>query len=160
MTLAQIADYADLIAALGVMLSILFVAYEMHQSNREAKLSNWRQLLSSLSQYKGLTQDMALSELIERGHADYHALTGPEKRTYGNYLEQGIHIIGNFSKHSGTIPGELKGLEGAIDNSLRDLLNHPGALTWWEEGRPKGKFMPQTYRNIDRILGIDGKGPA
>ena len=52
MTLSQIADYADLITAAGVVLSLLFVAFEMHSSNRQAKRANMQSMLTGIRQLK------------------------------------------------------------------------------------------------------------
>ena len=120
--LSQFADIADLIAAFGVIGSLLFLAFELRLSNKETRMSNWRQLLDSFREFKAVTNDVAFSELIERGNINYDDLSAAEKRSYGQYLEQGIHVIGNFSKHRGGIPMELDGLQSAVDNSLIDLL--------------------------------------
>jgi len=152
MTLSQAANIADLIAALGVIGSLLFLAFELRLSNKETRMSNWRQLLDSFRDYKAITNDVSFSDLIERGNTSYDGLTAAEKRSYGQYLEQGIHVIGNFSKHRGGIPVELSGLQAAVGNSLLDLLNNRGAQQWYAEYKPKGKLMPETFRNIDEML--------
>lgn len=152
MPLDQLADIADLVAAVGVIGSMLFLAYELRISNRETKLANWRQLLDSFREYKATTNDLEFSEFITRGHKDYQSLTDYEKRSFGQYLEQGIHVIGNISKHRGWVPPELTGLQGAVDNTMLDMLNSPGARQWWAEYKPKGKLMPKTYAIIDELL--------
>jgi len=116
------------------------------------QLSNWRKLLDSLRDYKAVTNDVSFSDIIERGNESYVALTDAEKRSYGQYLEQGVHVLGNFSKHAGTIPNQLTGLEGAIGASMIDLLDHPGVREWYGDYKPKGKLMPATYATIDGIL--------
>ena len=152
MNLSQLANIADLLAAAGVVGTMFFVAYELRRSNKENQLANWRQLLDSLREFKAITNDVSFSELIERGNADFASLSAAEQRSYGQYLEQGIHVIGNFSKHDGKTPNKLGGLELALDNTFVDLLNTRGARHWWREYKPKGKLMPQTYQTIDRLL--------
>lgn len=152
MDLGRIADIADLLAAAGVIVSLGFLAYELRMNRKLAELSNWRELLAALSDYKGLTHDLEFSDLIERGNRDYSALTPSEQRSYGLYLEQGIHIMGNFLKHNDTMPQKLTGIDGAIHSLLRDLLCHPGGLAWWEQSKPKRRFMPQTYVIVDKVI--------
>jgi len=94
---------------------------------------------------------MTLSQL-----ADIADLIAAEKRGYGQYLEQGIHITGNFAKHRGGVPNELNGLQDAVNNSLVDLLNTVGGREWWAEYKPKGKLMPATCQNIDAIFARTG----
>lgn len=152
MSLSQLAPIADILAALGVILSLIFLAYELRQNRKQSELANWRDLLESLSNFKGLSNNLDFAEFLERAERDYDALTPAEKRAFGMYLEQGIHIIGNFVKHNDTIPNKLVGMEGALHSLLRDLLNNKGARTWWIETKPKGRFMPQTYVMVDTVL--------
>ena len=152
MNLNHLADIADLIAALGVIGSLLFLAFELRISNKETRMANWRQLLDSFREYKAITNDITFSELIERGNESYDDLTPAEKRSYRQYLEQGVHVIGNFSKHRGGIPNELTGLHLAVNNSLVDLLNTRGGRQWYDVYKPKGKLMPETYRTIDAMF--------
>ncbi|MBF9059147.1 hypothetical protein HKCCSP123_08120 [Rhodobacterales bacterium HKCCSP123] len=149
--LSTIADIADLIAAAGVIASLLFLSFELRIQNRETQLNNWRELLMSLTGFKAVTNDPFMADLVTRGHADYHALTEVEKFAFGLYLEQGIHIIGNFEKHTGKIPPEFTGLHYPIQNTLLDHLATPGARAWWSESRPRGRFLPATVARIEEL---------
>ena len=149
--LSTLADIADLIAAAGVIASLLFLAVQLREQNRETGLNNWRQLLESLTRFKATTNDPYMADLIVRGNADFHALSPPERLSYGNYLEQGIHIIGNFDKHTGTVPRQLRDLNLAVHNLMHDHLRSPGAKQWWTWARPHGRFMPATARTIARM---------
>lgn len=152
MNLSQLADIADLLAALGVVGSLLFLAFELRISNKENRMANWRQLLDSFREYKAITNNVEFSELIERANKSFDDLTAAEKRSYGQYLEQGIHVMGNFTKHRGGMPVELNGLQTAIENSMIDLLNTNGGRQWYKEYKPKGKLLPNTFRTIDAIF--------
>lgn len=149
--LSDFTGIADLIAAIGVIASLLFLTYELRAANRETKLANWRQLLDSYRVHKAVTNDLIMSDLIERGHKDYHALSNVEQRSFGMYIEQGIHVMGNFLKHSGKVPKELHGLEMAIHNSLLDLLRTEGARAWWQVAEPKGMLLPTTRKLIAEL---------
>ena len=156
--LSTLAAIADLIAAAGVIASLLFLAIQLREQNRETGLTNWRELLETLTDFKGLTHDPHLADLVVRGHADYNALSAPEQLAFGNFMEQGIHIIGNFDKHAGTVPRQMKDLNLAVHNLLLDHLNSPGARMWWASSKPKGRFMPATAHRIDAIL-AEGQVP-
>lgn len=45
--LSQIADIADLIAAAAIIVSLLFVAYEVRLNRKQAELANWRETLAA-----------------------------------------------------------------------------------------------------------------
>lgn len=150
--LPTLAAIADLVAAAGVIASLLFLAVQLREQNRETGLNNWRELLETLTDYKGVTHDPHMADLVVRGHADFHALAPHEQLSFGLYMEQGIHIIGNFDKHSGTVPRQMKDLNLAVHNLMLDHLNSPGARAWWASSKPKGRFMPNTAALIDSTL--------
>ncbi len=152
MDLSSLGDIADIIAALAIVLSLAFVGYELHQNRTQAELSNWREVLQTLVDYKGLTNDAEFAEFVTRAHADHAALTEPEKLRFGLYLEQGVHIFGNFLKHNEALPKKLAGLEEAVGNMFVDMLTTPGGAAWWAETRGRGRFMPSTYRTVDALL--------
>lgn len=157
MTLAEFAPIADVLAALGVMVTVGVLAYEMRQTRRQTELSNWRDLLGTLTDYKGLTQDVEFAQLVERGHADYDALSAADKRRFGLYLEQGVHVYGNFLKHNTELPRKLEGLDDAVANYYIDMLTTPGGAAWLAQTRGLGHFMPATYRVIDEIISAGRK---
>lgn len=157
--LPTLAAIADLIAAAGVIGSLLFLAIQLREQNRETGLNNWRELLQTLTNFKAATNDPVLADLVVRGNGDYHGLSAAEQMTYGLYLEQGIHIIGNFDKHAGTVPRTMENLNYAVHNLMLDLLNHPGARAWWAESKPKGRFMPATVANIEAAM-EEGRKPV
>ncbi len=156
--LSTLANIADLVAAAGVIGSLLFLAIELREQNRETALKNWRELLATLTAFKAITNDPYMADLVTRGHADYHALTDAEKRAFGQYLEQGIHVIGNFEKHSGTVPRQFSGLHYPIQNTLLDHLATPGARAWWAESKQRGRFLPATVVRINELQ-APGMGP-
>ena len=149
--LTVLADIADLLAAAGVIGSLIFLGLQLREQNRETGLNNWRELLVTLTDFKGITNDPYMADLVVRGHENYHALSQTEQLSYGLYLEQGIHIIGNFEKHSGTVPSQMKDLHFPVRNLMLDHIGTPGARAWWKESKPLGRFLPATVEMIDRL---------
>ena len=152
MSLSNIADIADLIAAAAIILSLIFVGYELHLTRKQSELSNWREVLQALTDYKSVTNDLEFAEFLVRAHRDYDALGEGEKMSFGLYLEQGVHIFGNFVKHNDSLPRKLVGLEQALTNMFAEMLTTPGGAAWWAEAHERGRFMPDTYRVVDDFL--------
>ncbi|MEM1430139.1 MAG: hypothetical protein AAGG09_11835 [Pseudomonadota bacterium] len=160
MPLSTLAASADLIAALGVIASLLFLATELRRSNRANRQANWRQLLDSYSAFKAVTNDLAYAEFLSRARQDYHALSAGEKLSFGHYQEQGIHVMSNFYKHDTDVPEEVEGLIAAIDAVMLDHLDNPGARAWLAESRIRGRLRRATYAKIDALLARGGRAPA
>ena len=152
MTLSHLADIADLATAAAILLSVGFVVYELHLTRKQSELSNWRAVLQALTDYKSLTNDREFAAFLVRAHADYAALDEAEKLSFGQYLEQGVHILGNFLKHNDSLPKKLVGLESAIMHNYADMLTTPGGAAWWQEAHARKRFMPGTYGAVDELL--------
>lgn len=152
MTLSTIADIADLIAAAAIFVSLLFVGYELRMTRKQTELSNWREVLQALTNYKAATNDIEFAGFLVRAHQGYDALSEAEKLSFGLFLEQGVHILGNFLKHNDSLPRKLVGLEKAIANTCAEMLTTPGGAAWWTESHLRGRFMPDTYRIVDELL--------
>lgn len=152
MSLSDLVGIADIVAAGAIVLSLCFVGYELHLTRKQSELSNWREVLAAFTAYKAITNDLAFAEFLVRAHRDYDALSEAEKMSFGLYLEQGVHIIGNFIKHNDSLPRKLVGLEQAIMNTFGEMLTTPGGAAWWAEAHERGRFMPDTYRVVDDLL--------
>ena len=150
--LSHIADIADLIAAAAIIVSLLFVAYEVRLNRKQAELTNWREALAMLVAFKVRAIDSEFADVVVRGHRDFEALSEAEQLSFGMYLEEGVHSIGNFLKHNDSLPRKLVGLDLAIMNMFADLLMTSGGAFWWAEAHLQGRFMPETYRVIDEML--------
>ncbi len=150
--LSYIADIADLIAAFAIVVSLLFVAYELRTTRKQTELTNWRELLHTLTEYKGMATNPDLAAILVKGHADYHALNESEKIAFEMYLEQGVHVFGNFLKHNDSLPTKLVGLEDAIANYFYEMLATPGGAVWWEDIQRRKRFMPDTFVVTNALL--------
>jgi hypothetical protein len=158
MDLSEVADIADLVAALAIIVSLVFVGYELHMTRKQSELSNWREVLQAFTDYKAATNNIEFAAFLVRGHENYEALSPAEKLSFGLFLEQGVHICGNFLKHNDSLPRKLVGLEDAIMNTFTEMLTTPGGAAWWAEAHERGRFMTDTYRTVDRLLKRSERG--
>lgn len=150
--MSSLAQIADVVGAVAIVLSLLFLAYELHQTRKQAELSNWREVLQALVEFKAATNDLSLADAIVRGREDYAALSDAERLSFGLYLEQAVHIYGNFLKHNDSLPRKLDGLETALANSLYELLTSPGGAAWWAEAQTRRRFMANTFLTVNSLL--------
>ena len=144
MTIADFATAAEIVGAAAIVLTLIFLAWEIRQNRRQAELTNWRDILQSLSDYKGITNDLEFAAFVARASEDYEALSPAEKLSYGNYMEQGVHIYTNFFKHNDSLPRRIDGLDAAIGNCLHEMLTTPGGRVWWQEVQRRGRFRAGT----------------
>ncbi len=152
MTLQELAQFADVCAAAAIVVSLAFVGYEVRMNRRQSELTNWQALIVSLTDYKGLTNDREFAAFVTRAHESYEALSPADRLSFGQYMEQGVHIYTNFFKHNDALPQRIDGLDEAIGNCLREMLTTPGGRVWWTENQVRKRFRQGTYAQVNRLL--------
>ena len=88
MTLSEFADIADLVAAFGLIASLLFLAWELRKNSEQARLQNWYSVLAALREHKRRTDDLSVSDVLYRGRESYEGLSGSEKILFGHWMEE------------------------------------------------------------------------
>lgn len=144
----------EMLVAMAVIVTMLFVGLELRRSNIETNLANTRDQLVLLSDFKSRTNDPYLADLVCRGRKSFDPLSESEKITFGLYLEQGIHAAMAVYYHSGM---DITDTQASIQSSERHLiaiLDHPGARDWWQATRETSPLIDIARGRIDNILGI------
>jgi hypothetical protein len=152
MTLAEFASIAEIVAAVGVIVSLLVVAWEIRKNTAQSKQSNWGWLVDRFSTVYAQTDDLTLADLVARGRQSFHALSEGEKIAFGHYLEQlciandGLLV---FSKSEVYGQEEMMAL---FEKHMRFHLGFPGAREWWEQFQSERGFPQKTTDAINRAL--------
>jgi len=158
MTLSLIAAIADLLTALAVVVSLLFVAYEMHASNRQAKRANMQSMLDGIRNLKHWGRDVATSEIIVRGRLSFHDLSPTEKFVFANFMEECIAAYDSFLLVNDSNLLQEGEAERAGRGAFRQFLAHPGAREWWRQSGMETRWPTHLVGAIeDAIAEVEAK---
>ena len=133
MTLQEMATWAELVTAFGVIPTLLLVAWELHAANRQAKRSNTHQVTSGIRELKSWGKSPELAEIITRGRCGFHQLSDAEKFIFTNYMEEALTAYDSFLLHTDSNILKKGEAELAAIGAFRQFLAHPGAQEWWEQ---------------------------
>ncbi|MAZ15045.1 MAG: hypothetical protein CL535_01720 [Ahrensia sp.] len=131
MTLSEFADIADLVAAFGLIASLLFLAWELRKNSEQARLQNWYSVLAALREHKRRTDDLSVSDVLYRGRESYEGLSGSEKILFGHWMEEwlqaqeGLLIFRHSNAH------RREDLTLAARGNFRSMFSYPGCREWW-----------------------------
>jgi len=131
MTLSTLANIADLLAALGIIASVIFVAFEVRKSSEQARMSNWNAVLSSLREHKRRTDDPYVADLVVRGRKDFEALTEAEKLTFGYWMEELLQCYDGLIVHENAIAVGVGESRRAAVGAFALHFSYPGCLAWY-----------------------------
>ena len=155
MTLSALAELSQIVASLGVIVTLVFVAVELRKNTAQGKLSNYSDMINRYNAVYAITNDIGMSELIVRGRQSYAALNDAEKLSFGHYLEQ-ICIANESSLIYDDSVVHEKGLSSSLwAKHIRFHLGFPGAREWFDEFERQRGF-PHTYMSaIHSVLDED-----
>jgi hypothetical protein len=149
-----LAELSQVVASLGVIVSLIFVALELRKNTAQSKLSNYSDMIDRYNAVYSITNDIGMSELIVRGRRSYAALSDAEKLSFGHYLEQ-VCIANESSLIYDDSVVHRKGLSSSLwAKHIRFHLGFPGAREWFDEFERQRGF-PATYMRAIRSI-IDG----
>jgi hypothetical protein len=155
MTLSALASISEIVASLGVIISLIFVALELRKNTAQSKLSNYSDMINRYNSVYAITNDIGMSELIVRGRQSYAALSDAEKLSFGHYLEQ-VCIANESSLVYDESVVHQKGLSKTLwAKHIRFHLGFPGAREWFNEFEQQRGFPPTYMSAIHSVIDED-----
>lgn len=147
---------AEAVAAVGVILSLVYVGAQVRQGTLETRVGILRSMVNELGRvHDSLAEHGDLANIVVRGFADYDALSIVERARMSSYL---AHMFKLFEQlhvlhANGAIDAEdWRGFEHAIG----DIAAYPGVQTWMTTRR---EWMRREFVSYVRDL-LDRPGGA
>ena len=141
---------AELLGAIGVIASLVYLAFQIRQSTRMERARAFQEIFSGFNAHIHAMFSPQNIDLIVTGMADFRSLSGGDKLRFDHLM------LGYFNELEATIFSKNAALLGTetLNNwaySLRTrLLPYPGVRAWWEEAKPI--FAPETRAFVDEQI--------
>jgi len=130
-----------ILANIGVIAGIAFLAIEIRESNTQARIAITQEAIAQNSEWwESIAADPALSDIYFRGSLDFESLAAGEQQKFSSLMYSYLlRLSGNLSARNVGLIGlnpdfESRALEGAV---LR-MLDQPGFRQWWASGDRRG----------------------
>jgi hypothetical protein len=153
-----IAAIAELLGAIGVIVSLVYLATQIRQNTRAAQLTSHEIILSSASSFNSLlSQNKDLARIYRVGAEDLASLDGDERTQFDFLHLQWFDWFENLY---------LRHERGFIDPGFWDRhisvmppgLARPGVANWWAEN--KGTYSAGFAELVDGLILRGGKSAA
>ncbi len=162
----------EIIGALAVILTLLYLSIQVRQNTKASRLSAVQAASENSSRFSEiLAADPVLSELVWRGLRDPDSLDPAEARRFIAALNVFVRreAVSFFLHKEGVMPDELW---AARIGALKGVLNQPGIKLYLEVG---GLSLPADFRDFllemtskpstlsetgRQLLGIQDDGPG
>lgn len=122
---------AELIGAIGVVASLVYLGIQLRQNSKTISEEIFQSLLNN---YHGamdnLISDRAVNRIWHLGLRDFDALDADDKRLWLTQMHASLRRYENIILQSQKYPVN-KGVIAGIQNQWHWLLNQPGARKFW-----------------------------
>ena len=90
MNLSAAADLADLLAALGIIATVIFLALQIRQNTKALENTRWESYLDRLANSFARPMDERVATVILKGNRSFNALSDAEKLVYSAWADEYI----------------------------------------------------------------------
>jgi len=155
MTLSDLASLAEIVASLGVIASLIFVAWQLKQNTEQTRLANWGSVVDRYNTVYGHTNDISLANLGAKGRKSYRDLTDGERISFGHYLEQMCIANEGSVQFARANVHRIEDNLALFEKHIRFHLGFKGAREWFDEFESQRGFPPEVMAAIHRALERD-----
>ena len=150
MNLSQVADIADLLAALGIILTLVFLAMQIKQNTKAVQNTRWESYLDRLANSFARPMDEHVAEVLVKGNKSYIGLNETEKQIYSAWAnEYMLSAALLFTYRDQSVLGSVA--TNTASRRLDWFFGVPGNIEWWRDKRRHP--IPQAVEEmIDRWL--------
>ena len=132
--LEYVATVAEIVAAVGVMISVIYLAIQIDGSNKELRAQSFNDALANVHKpLELLVQDQELSEIVRKGNLDLDSLSEAERYRYLRWqlLRFDAYEFTYYAQINDTITPEFwKGMDSSFSHDIR---GYPGIRQFWRE---------------------------
>ena len=135
MNVAELANYAEVIGGVAVLISLIYVAIQIRQNTAVVRTSNYADLSFKVSEFNQLiAENGELADIYVRGTESYTSLNEIEKIRFNmtvSRLMQAIQAMFHL-RQRGYIDSKLA--QTNFD-SVALFLAEPGLQEWWQDNK-------------------------
>ena len=140
------------VGALAVVVSVLYLAYQVKQSTRHSQAETQREIINDIHRHQAQIRENP--GLIRRAFSSFNELTGDEKIVANTYFNEAVSAFESTRrlKIAGLAPAVIfEGHRGLI----LAIIRSPGGTQWWADA--KYLFAADIHKYLDAELarGID-----
>ena len=149
MNWGAIGSVADVIAALGVIITLLYLAMQIREQTKESKLSATRDLARDWSDnLRFISGDDRNFDIYQRAVTDYANLTGGDRIRAYMMLSSAMRII--EIQHLHVSEGNLEPtMFAGMEYRIKQLSELPGVRYWWANNREQ--YNAEFIKHVEQV---------
>ena len=150
-TLQDLGNLGEFVGALGVIVSLVYLARQMHQNTTSVRAASFNSMVqNSLRLLEHTFIDSEFASFLHKAETDPSALSPEEKVRWDSYMTAVYRHFGNlvYQHRVGALDQEMW---ESYERTLRLRLRMPSWRVWFQEN--KGLFSKSL---VEQVEGIEG----
>ena len=131
MTWEAISAVGQIVGAVGVIISVIYLALQVRSNARQTRLASMLAMSRAFNQWlQSLAENAEVGELYYRGVRDFAAMKGSDLPRFSALMDHLFRIYEDmyYQKLEGHLdPRVWRGFEAP----MRDIIAYPGIQAWW-----------------------------
>ena len=141
----------EIVGAVGVIVTLLFLTIQLRQNTKALRADSFRGVFEmGHSSTTMIIESPEISDLYLRGRQDYSSLSPSDQQRFHYLMAQRVHSIQSmFLYHEANDHKSIFGGMGA--SQIRRAVQDPGVLEWWE-ARGKAVFPEDFQSYVQEVI--------
>ncbi|MDC1503175.1 hypothetical protein N8559_09010 [Gammaproteobacteria bacterium] len=137
------------IETVGVLLTLLYLAFELRANNKIAMSNSHREISKQLSEWYSLLKNLETSLILARGSLDFSSLSPEEKLEFDTVRHHHFHICEQifYMGRGKLIPTSVY---DAFMTGTAIFLSSKGTSEWWEDSRIM-TYAPEFVAEVEKF---------
>jgi hypothetical protein len=154
MSLEDLGNIGEFVAAVAVLVSLIYLAVQIRQNTRTVRAAAFQQVVDSLADFtSSLSRDRELIEIVIKGNADFESLDEVERTRFDfafiSFFRRAENVV--VQTEYGTLSADVwTGFRETLKSSLRA----PGLREWWSHRRQR--FHPAFQKFMEEQILASG----
>jgi hypothetical protein len=151
LTLQDLGNLGEVVGALGVIVSLVYLARQMHQNTSSVRAASFNSMVqNSLRLLEHTFIDSEFASFLHKAETDPSALSPEERVRWDSYMTAVYRHFGNlvYQHRVGALDQEMW---ESYERTLRHRLRMPSWHVWFQEN--KGLFSKSL---VEQVEGIEG----
>ena len=133
MTIESMANYADVLGGIGVIVSLIYVGIQVRRSVIQSRLDTYTRTTQLWSEWTNLVAGTDESaRIFHQGCQDFDSLTPQEKMRFNQFASMYFGIVDTIMLHENAGVFPSPNTYTRILDSAYQISRRPGIRRWWE----------------------------
>ena len=132
MSWAELASLAEIVGAIAVVITLIYIAKEIRQNSRALSMNALRDTTAQWNDWSNMLASSGdLADIVVKATKDYDSLSDAETLRYGGYVQSFFDNV--ESSRELVVEHRVDHDLDIVESIVARRITDPGIVRWWQE---------------------------